>query len=76
MSLADSVVSLEATLDSLTSAPSSSFSSRWQHRVRSWTSRVQSRSARIAAGGTNDARSSPISVSQASHIASSLSSPN
>ena len=43
MSLADSVVSLEATLDSLTSAPSSSFSSRWQHRVRSWTSRVRAR---------------------------------
>jgi hypothetical protein len=74
MSLADSVVSLEATLDSLTSAPSSSFSSRWQHRVRSWTrrvrARVQSRSARIAAGGTNEGRSRPSSVSRASHCAS------
>jgi hypothetical protein len=37
---------------------------------------VKSRTCRIAAGGTNDARSSPSSVSRASHIASSLSSPN
>ena len=43
MSLADSVVSLLATLDSLISAPSSSFSSRWKHRVRSWVSRVRAR---------------------------------
>ena len=43
MSCAESVVSLLATADTLTSAPSSSFSSRCQHRVRSWTSRVRAR---------------------------------
>jgi len=43
MSWAETVVSLDATLDSLTSAPSSSFSSRWKQRVRSWTSLVQAR---------------------------------
>jgi hypothetical protein len=77
MSCADIVVSLLATDESLISASSSSFSSRCQHRVRSWTSRVRSRvysrSARIAAGGTKLARSSPSSVSRASQIASSLS---
>jgi len=41
--LADSVVSLEATLDSLISAPSSSFSSRCQQRVRSRTRSVLAR---------------------------------
>jgi hypothetical protein len=43
MSCADKVVSLDATLDSLISAPSSSFSSRCQQRVRSWTSRARAR---------------------------------
>ncbi len=43
MSCADSVVSLDATLDSLISAPSSSFSSRCQQRVRSWMSLVRAR---------------------------------
>jgi len=80
MSCTDSVVRLEATDDTLISASSSSFSIRAQHRVRSWVSRVraraQPRSARISVGGTNEGRSSPISVSRASHIASSLSSPN
>jgi hypothetical protein len=43
MSCADSVVSLLATDETLISAPSSSFSSRCQQRVRSWTSRVRAR---------------------------------
>jgi hypothetical protein len=77
MSCAGNVVSLLATDEILISALSSSFSSRCQHRVRSWVSRVRarvySRSARIAGGGTKLARSSPISVSRASHIASSRS---
>ena len=34
---------LLATLDSLIKAPSSSFSSRWKQRVRSWASRVRVR---------------------------------
>ena len=65
------------TDDSLTRAPSSSFSSRCHSRVRSRTSwrraRVRSRSARISGGGTNDGRSRPISASRASHWASSRS---
>ncbi len=67
----------EATEVILTIASSSSFSIRCMHRVRSRTrssrARVKSRSARIAAGGTNDGRSMPHWVSRASHIASSLS---
>ena len=63
--------------DSLTRAPSSSFSSRCHSRVRSRTScsrvRVRSRSARISGGGTNDGRSRPISASRAIHCASSWS---
>jgi len=43
MSGADKVVSLEATLDTFTRAPSSSFSSRWKQRVRSWARRVRAR---------------------------------
>lgn len=42
-------------------------------RVRSARSRVYPRSARTGAGGTNDGRSMPFSVSLASHTASSLS---
>ena len=67
----------DATEVILTMASSSSFSSRCRTRVRSWTrsvrARVKSRTARIAAGGTNDGRSIPHWVSRASHIASSLS---
>ena len=43
MSCVDTVVSLLATLDTFTSAPSNSFSSRCQQRVRSWVSRVRIR---------------------------------
>ena len=43
MSCAETVVSLLATAETLTSAASSSFSSRCQQRVRSWTSRVRAR---------------------------------
>jgi hypothetical protein len=43
MSCAETVVSLDATDETFTSAPSSSFSSRCQHRVRSWISRVRAR---------------------------------
>ena len=60
---------------SLHKAPSSSFSSRCQALVRSWTRwsrpRVYSRSSRISAGGTKLGRSRPISASRASHWASS-----
>ena len=68
MSCAESVVSLLATLDSLIKAPSSSFSSRWKHRARSWVSRVRarvkSRSSRIAAGlpDSGDPRHQPRGV--------------
>jgi hypothetical protein len=69
--------SFETTDDSLTRASSSSFSSRCHSAVRSRTScsrvRVHWRSARISAGGTNEGRSRPISVSRAIHCASSLS---
>ena len=65
------------TDDSLTRAPSSSFSSRCHSRVRSRTScslvRVRSRSARISGGGTKLGRSRPISASRAIHCASSRS---
>ena len=76
MSRAVLVLDMECTAeDSLTSAPSSSFSSRCHSLVRSRTSislvRVRSRSARISGGGTNDGRSRPISASRASHCASS-----
>jgi hypothetical protein len=43
MSCAETVVSLLATDETLTSAVSSSFSSRCQQRVRSWTRRVRAR---------------------------------
>jgi hypothetical protein len=65
------------TGDSLTRAPSRSFSSRCHCRVRSRTTcsraRVRSRSARISGGGTNEGRSRPISASRAIHWASSWS---
>jgi hypothetical protein len=80
MSCAEAVVSLDATDDTLISASSSRFSSRWKHRVLPCVSRVRarvhSRSIRMRAGGTKLGRNSPISVSRASHTASSLSSPN
>jgi hypothetical protein len=69
--------SLEMTEVSLHRASSRVFSSRCQHRVRSWvrcsSCRVYWRSARISGGGTNDGRSRPISVSRAIHCASVLS---
>jgi hypothetical protein len=43
MSCADRVVSLLATADTLIRAPSSSFSSLCQHRVRSWVRWVRAR---------------------------------
>jgi hypothetical protein len=43
MSWAEMVVSLLATDETLTRADSSSFSSRWKQRVRSWVSRVRIR---------------------------------
>ena len=67
----------DTTDDSLTRAPSRSFSSRCHSRVRSRTScslaRVRSRRARISGGGTKEGRSRPISASRAIHCASSRS---
>jgi hypothetical protein len=75
MSRAVLVLASEYTAeDSLTRAPSSSFSSHCHSLVRPRTScsrvRVRSRSARISGGGTNEGRSRPISASRAIHCAS------
>ena len=73
MSRRSGPASLYTADDSLTRAPSSSFSSRCQSRVRSRPGEAgagQARSARISGGGTKQGRSRPISVSRAIHRAS------
>ncbi len=71
---AETVVSDEATADSLIDASSSISSNRTASRVRSPISctryRVNNRSRRISGGGTNDGVNNPCSNSCAIHSAS------
>ena len=73
----DTPVMSVATEDNLIPASSRSFSSRWISRVRSRVimvrARVRSRSSRIGAGGTNEARTSPWAPRSASQAASETS---